>query len=76
MNGSEKKIHDLETKEGFCGACVAGIGALAGLGTAAGSTKVDKKKRTIVFWVGCGTSILFILILIYLLFIKKCTECM
>lgn len=65
-----------ETKEGFCGACVAGIGALAGIGTTVGSTKVDKKKKNIVFWVGCILSIISIIILAYLLFIKKCSDCM
>lgn len=64
-----------DVKEEFCGACVAGLGALAGMGTAAGSTRVDKKKKKVVFWVGFSITVVSILILFYMLFIKKCSEC-
>lgn len=65
-----------EVKEEFCGACVAGIAALAGAGTAGGS-RVSKNKDTkkIIFWIGVGVSLLSILILIYLLCFKKCDSC-
>ena len=66
-----------EIKEPFCGACVAGIAALAGAGTAGGSSSAkNKKTKKIIFWSGITITILSILILIYLLFFKKCTECM
>jgi len=63
-----------EVKEEFCGACIAGITALAGAGTAVGSTKVNKKVKKTVFWIGVVVSIISILILIYFLFIN-CKDC-
>ena len=33
-----------EIKEEFCGACIAGVGALLGAGTTVASTKSQKKK--------------------------------
>jgi hypothetical protein len=65
-----------EIKEPFCGACVAGVAALAGAGAVGGSNKVeDKKTKDIVFWIGAGITLISIIILIYLLCFKKCKSC-
>uniref|UniRef100_A0A6C0EKG6 Transmembrane protein n=1 Tax=viral metagenome TaxID=1070528 RepID=A0A6C0EKG6_9ZZZZ len=67
-----------ETKESFCGACVAGVAALVGAGTASATAqdrKKNKKKQKIIFWISVGVTILSILIAIYILFIRKCKEC-
>jgi hypothetical protein len=64
-----------EIKEPFCGACVAGIAALAGAGTATGSRgSKDKKTKQIIFWVGVSISVISIIVLVYFL-TKKCNEC-
>lgn len=66
-----------EIKEPFCGACVAGISALTGAAAASGSSKAkNKKTKDIIFYAGAGVTLLSIIILIYLLFIKKCKSCM
>jgi hypothetical protein len=66
-----------EVKESFCGACIAGIGALAGIGTSGGSRKSkNKKAKRIIFWIGVSITVISIFFLLYLLFIKKCGECM
>jgi hypothetical protein len=64
-----------ETKEEFCGACLAAPLALAGIGTAGvGAGKGGHKKiKTIMLWVGVGITILSILITIY--FLTKCKSC-
>jgi hypothetical protein len=64
-----------EIKEPFCGACVAGITALAGAGASAGSSRVNKKSKKIVFWIGITVTIISIIVMCYLLFIAKCKEC-
>ena len=65
-----------EVKEEFCGACVAGIAALAGVGTVGGSRKTKNKKlQTALFWIGVSVSLISILVLIYLLFLKRCSSC-
>lgn len=65
-----------EIKEPFCGACVAGVAAIAGAGATGTSTKIkDRKKQKIIFWSGVIITIISILILIYILFIKKCGSC-
>jgi hypothetical protein len=65
-----------EYREPFCGACVAGVAALAGAGTAGGSSKVkDKKTKDLIFYIGASVTILSIIILIYLLCFKKCDTC-
>lgn len=67
-----------EVKEEFCGACVAGIAALAGAGMA-GTTAKDRKKgkqlKKTIFWVGIGITAVSILVMIYFLWIKNCGEC-
>ena len=66
-----------ETKEEFCGACVAGITAIAGIGTAEGikNTNAKRKTKKIVFYLSLIVTIISILIILYLLFIKKCDQC-
>lgn len=64
-----------EQKEDFCVGCVAGVGALIGAGTAGASSKRDRKYKKIIFWIAIGLTIISILVLIYILFIKKCNEC-
>jgi uncharacterized membrane protein YvbJ len=67
-----------EEKEEFCVACVSGIAALMGAGTAT-STATDRKKnkktRAIIFWVSIVLTIISILVSLYFLCIKKCSEC-
>ena len=65
-----------EIKEEFCGVCVAGLTALAGVGTAGASTKVDKKKKKVMFWVGISITIISILFILYMLNRKEgCSSC-
>lgn len=65
-----------EIKEEFCGACVAGVGALLGAGTTVASSKTQKKYKKTVFWSGLIVTILSILVLFYLLMNKKaCKSC-
>lgn len=64
-----------ETKEEFCGACLAAPLALAGVGTAGiSSTKGGHKKtKIIMLWVGVGITILSLIITIF--FLTKCKSC-
>jgi len=65
-----------EIKEPFCSACVVGLAALAGMGTAGGSrTAKDKKMKDMIFWIGVGVSVVSIIVLIYLLCFRKCDDC-
>jgi hypothetical protein len=69
-----------ETKEEFCGACIAVPFALAGAGVTAygagGSKKGYKKQKKIAFWVGIGVTLLSLAIAVYYLWIKKdCSDC-
>lgn len=67
---------DEEYREPFCGACVAGVAALAGAGAAGGSSKAQNKKtKDIIFYTGAGITLISILVLIYLLCFKKCETC-
>jgi uncharacterized membrane protein len=72
-NEKEPKI-----KEEFCGACVAGIGALVGVSTSVGSTIGDRKRnkriRKILFIVGIVIGFLSIIAGIYAL-TRKCNTC-
>lgn len=64
-----------EIKEPFCGACVAGVSALAGMGMTGSSKSVkNKNKKKIVFYIGLTISIISIFVLIYLL-TKNCDNC-
>lgn len=65
-----------DIKEEFCGACIAGLTALAGAGTAGfGSTKKDRKKKKVIFWTGVTITIASIIIMFYILKVKKCQAC-
>ena len=65
-----------EIKEEFCGACVAGVGALLGAGTTVASSKTQKKYKRTIFWIGLIITILSIIILFYLLTNKEaCKSC-
>lgn len=65
-----------DIKEEFCGACVAGVGALVGAGTAGMSSKAQKKLKKPIFWIGITITIISIIILIYMLTNKEmCKSC-
>ena len=67
-----------ETKESFCSACVSGITALIGAGSAsltAEDRKKNKKTRKIIFWISVIVTVISILLTIYFLFIRKCNTC-
>lgn len=64
-----------EEKEGFCGLCVAGLGTLLGGGITAGSSKTNKKNKKKIFWLGVSISIISIIVLLYLIFIRGCDDC-
>lgn len=65
-----------EIKEEFCGACIAGVGALLGAGTTVASTKSQKKNKKIIFWSGLIITIISIIVLIYMLTNKDaCKSC-
>jgi len=67
-----------ETKENFCGACLAVPLAFVGAGVAygsAGSKKKHKQTKKIVFWVGIAVTVLSLAVAIYYLWIKKCDDC-
>ena len=67
-----------DSKEGFCGACLAVPLAMAGVGVgAAGATAKgsQKKTRKMLIWTGVITVILSLLIAVYYMFIKKCQSC-
>lgn len=68
-----------ETKESFCGACLAVPLAFVGIGaTSYGSSSKKKHKKTkkIALWTGIAVTIISLLIAIYYLWIKKdCTSC-
>jgi hypothetical protein len=65
-----------DIKEDFCGACVAGVGALVGAGTAGMSTKAQRKYKKTIFWIGIVITIISIIFLIYMLTNQKmCKSC-
>ena len=65
-----------ETKEEFCGACVAVPLALLGAGAAtASSSSGYKLRKTILLWGGIGLGVIALIIFIYFKFIKKCSTC-
>lgn len=67
-----------EMKEGFCGACVAGIAALAGAGVNSSTMsgrKKNKKLKKLIFWISFFIVLLSIFFTIYYLWIKDCGEC-
>jgi hypothetical protein len=67
-----------EQKEEFCSVCVAGVAALAGAGTAAGSsstTRVNRKVMKGFFWIGIAVSIISIIVMLYFLRKGSCDIC-
>lgn len=65
-----------DVKEEFCGACVAGVGALVGAGTAGMSSKAQKKYKKPIFWIGISITIISIIVLLYMLSNKEvCKSC-
>ncbi len=65
-------------REDFCGACLAVPLAMVGVGVgAAGATTKGSHQKTkkILLWSGVATVIIALLIVIYFLFIKKCSNC-
>jgi uncharacterized membrane protein YvbJ len=69
--------HKEETKEDFCGACVAGVAALAGVGTASvnNRTNTNRGMKRKIFIISMIITFISIVILIYLLCFKNCTKC-
>lgn len=66
------------TREEFCGACLAVPLAMAGVGvgTAGAVTKGShQRSRKVMLWTGVILVLLSLLIAIYFLFIKKCSSC-
>jgi len=79
-NYHRKKIIERgeDTREEFCGACLAVPLAMVGMGVgAAGATTKGshQKSKKILLWSGIFTVILALLIAIYFLYIKKCSTC-
>ena len=71
----------VNTKEKFCGACVAAPLALIGAGTSASSSgnkgdeeKVRKRKQ-IIFWTGISLTVVSTAAAIYYLTRKDCNSC-
>lgn len=67
-----------EIKEGFCGACIAGVAAMAGAGASSYGTSSKgkhKQRKKILFWSGVLTVLVSAAVIIYYLYIKKCEEC-
>jgi len=64
-----------EQRENFCGACVAGLTALAGAGTAGGTKFTKNTYKKPIFYTGLIISIISILYLIYLLCFGDCNNC-
>jgi hypothetical protein len=67
-----------DTKEPFCGPCLAIPLALAGVGTAtAGAAEIGdhKKRKKILLISGITLTLLSAAIAVYFLFIRKCKSC-
>ena len=66
------------TREDFCGACLTIPLAMAGVGMGAvgsGKRGNHKKLKKIALWVGLFLVLLSILISIYFIYIRKCSDC-
>ena len=77
-NWVKYKSNTRDTKEEFCGACLAIPVAFAGVGASAyGASSRGKHKKTkkYALWGGIRAIVLSLLVAVYYLFIKKCTEC-
>jgi len=65
-----------DTKEEFCGACVTIPLAFAGAGATVYGSRgrgYYQKKKRFIFWIGIGTVLLSLLIIIY--YVRTCSEC-
>lgn len=65
-----------ESKESFCGACLAVPMALAGAGAAGVGAKGNgehKKMKQILLWGGLSITVISIIIAIY--FLSRCKDC-
>lgn len=68
-----------DIKEPFCGACAVIPLAMAGVGASAyGSNNKGsyKKNKQIMLWGGIITIIISILIAVYFLWFKECSQCL
>ena len=75
-NSNTKDIK--EVKEEFCGACAAIPLAFVGAGASAygaSSKSSHKTQKKIIFWSGIVTVIISLAIVVYYLWIKKCSDC-
>lgn len=76
---SEQFTHldeDGNTKEGFCGACLAIPLALAGAGVAGVGAKQKgghKKRRNIMLWGGIALTVISVIVTI--IYLKNCKSC-
>lgn len=65
-----------ENKEDFCVACVAGATAVLGAGVStAGSKDQHRTKKKIMFWSGITLVVLSLLVAVYVLWYRKCSDC-
>lgn len=66
---------DGNTKEGFCGACLAVPLALAGAGAAGVGARQgsNKKTKSILLW--GGVSLTVISVIIAIIYLKSCNKC-
>jgi uncharacterized membrane protein YsdA (DUF1294 family) len=66
------------SKENFCGACITVPLAMAGAGVGAiGANQKGqhKKRKKYILITGISISLIFTIISVYILFIKKCDTC-
>jgi hypothetical protein len=66
------------TKEDFCGACLAVPVALIGTSATVAGTNTKgshKKSKKYLLWSGIASIVLSVLIAVYFLWIKKCSDC-
>lgn len=77
-NWKKYKKDGEDTIEGFCGACMAIPFAFAGVGASAygaSSRGKHKKQKKIALWGGIASIVISVLVIIYYVWIKKCTDC-
>ena len=69
-------IINMDTKEEFCGACLAIPFAIAGTGASIYGSKskgTQRTKKRILLWGGLVTTMISVLIIIY--FVRTCSDC-
>lgn len=63
-----------QTKENFCGACIAGVTAVIGASTAGiGSRGAYGRNKNIILWV--GVSITIISVIVSIIYMQTCKSC-